>query len=457
MLRSLDPHSYFLAREDYARRNSIERGDLGIVGLEFEIVDGRPTVLGVLEGSPAARARIQPGDRLLAIDDTSAAGIDAEHLDLRLAGDKGSRVRLRFARGSLLEPDTLQVSLKREQIPLRGVTLTGMPDSITGYVRLSEFTLAAGDEVDRALHTLKGQGMRRAILDLRGDPGGRIVGAVDVAGLFLPRGVVVFKTKNRRADEDHDFTTQRDGSWRELPLVVLIDDHSASASEALVGSLQDNDRAVIVGRRSFGKALIQRPFILQTGDVVFLTVGRVFTPSGRFIQRRYGRLGVEQYYAFGGTAGDPADTATIYRTNAGRPMHGGGGIAPDVEIAPPLSLPVWWSVASDSAFDTAVADSVAQSLPATAAARIQWLDDSAGWRDRLLPPFLARTRAALHVGATPDSAQATRIARFLAYRVAEVRWGAEAGLQFGFHNDPGTRAALATFVRLAALLAPAKP
>ena len=457
VLSSLDPHSYFLARADFARRNSIERGELGIVGLSFELVDGRATVLSVLDGSPAARARIQPGDRLLAIDDTSAGGIDVEHLALKLAGEKGSRVRLRFARGSYLEPDTLEVTLKREQIPLRGVTLSGMADSVTGYVRLSEFTLTAGDEVDQALKALKGRGMRRAILDLRGDPGGRIVGAVDVAGLFLPNGAVVFRTRNRRVEEDRDFVTQRNGPWRDLPLVVLIDDRSASASEALVGSLQDNDRAVIVGRRSFGKALIQRPFILQTGDVVFLTVGRVLTPSGRFIQRRYDGIGVQQYYSFRGTSGDPADSSKVYHTNAGRPVYGGGGIAPDVELPAPALLPVWWSVASDSAFDTAIADSVAQTLPATPAARAQWADDSAGWRDRLLSPFLARTRAGLHAAAVPDSAQAARIARILAYRVAEVRWGSDAGLQFGLHNDPGTRAALATFPRLSTLLAPVRP
>ncbi len=457
VLRSLDPHSYFLARNDYARRNSMERGELAITGLYFELVDGRPTVLGVLDGSPAARSRIQPGDRLLSVDDTSAAGIDVEHLALKLAGEKGSRVRLRFARGSLLEPDTLRVTLKREQIPLRGVSTAGMADSVTGYVRLAEFTLGVGEEVDRALKTLKGRGMRRAILDLRGDPGGRIVGAVDVAGLFLARGAIVFKTRDRRSQNDHDFATQLDGAWRELPLVVLIDDRSASASEALAGSLQDNDRALIVGRRSFGKALIQRPFVLHTGDVVFLTVGRVLTPSGRFIQRRYEGLGVEQYYSFRGTSGTAEDTAQVFHTLAGRPMRGGGGIAPDLPTPAPVQMPVWWSAASDSAYDTAVSDSVAVLLPATPVARERWLTDSAAWRGALLPPFLARTRAGLHAAALPDSAQAARMARILAYRVAEVRWGVEAGLTFALRNDGDVRAALTAFPRLPVLLAPTRP
>lgn len=457
VLRSLDPHSYFLARDDFARRNSIERGELAITGLYFEMVDGRLTVLGVLDGSPAARSRVQPGDRLLAIDDTSAAGLDVERLALRLAGERGSRVRLRFARGSLLESDTLRVTLKREQIPLRGVSQTAMADSVTGYVRLSEFTLAAGDEVDQALRTLRGRGMRRVILDLRGDPGGRIIGAVDVAGLFLPRGALVFKTRNRRKENDRDYATQRDGAWRDLPLIVLIDDRSASASEALAGSLQDHDRALIVGRRSFGKALIQRPFVLRTGDVVFLTVGRVLTPSGRFIQRRYDGIEVEQYYSFRGTSGTEADTTPTFNTTAGRPVRGGGGIAPDLAPPAPVQLPVWWSVASDSAYDTAVADSFAQALPATSVARERWISDSTTWREALLPPFLARTRTGLQVAAIPDPAQTARIARLLAHRVAEVRWGVEAGVAFALRNDGDVRAAQAAFPRLPVLLAPTRP
>lgn len=457
MLRTLDPHSYFMTREDATRRTAVERGELATTGLLFEMVEGRPTVMSVLDGSPAARARVQPGDRLLAIDDTSAAGLDVEHLRLRLAGERGSRVRLRFARGTLLEPDTLAVTLKRESLPLRGVTVTAMADSITGFVRLAEFTLGAGDEVDRALRTLKGRGMRRVVLDLRGDPGGLIVGAIDVAGLFLPRGTVVFKTKTRRLRDDQEITTQRNGSWLDLPLIVLVDDRSASASEALAGSLQDNDRALIVGRRTFGKALIQKPFILETGDVVWLTVGRVLTPSGRFIQRRYEGIEVEQYYAFRGTSGSADDTTRIFPTRHGRPMRGGGGVAPDITLPGPARMPVWFSVAADSAYDTAVADSVAQTLPNTSAARERWLTDSAGWERALLPPFLARTRAGLHAAALPDSLQLARMARLLAFRVAEVRWGAEAGQAFGLRNDPDLRGALAAFPRLPALLAPTRP
>lgn len=457
VLRSLDPHSYFLARADYERGNALERGELAVTGLVLELVDGRPTILGVVEGSPAARAHLQPGDRLLSIDDTTIGGLDAQHLALRLAGEKGSRVRLVFVRGPALDPDTLPVTLKREELHEKAVPTSAMADSVTGYIRLASFTPTAGAEVEHALRDLRGHGMKQLILDLRGDPGGLILAAVDVASLFLPKDKVVFQTKGRRADADRVFQTRSDGAWRSLPMVVLIDDRSASAAEALTGSLQDHDRALILGRRSFGKALMQQPFFLQTGDVVMLTVGHVFTPGGRYIQRRYSGLEVEQYYGFRGTAGIAEDTSTVYHTDAGRPVRAGGGIAPDIPLPAPATLPVWWSAAADSSFDTAVADSVAQTLPATPMGRAAWLADTAAWRDRLLVPFVARVRSALRVEARMDEAQGRRMARLLAHRAATVRWGADAGVAFQLRNDADVQAAVGTFPRLAALLAPATP
>jgi carboxyl-terminal processing protease len=456
MLRSLDPHSYFLVRADFERRGALERGELASTGLYLEMVDGRPTVLAVAEGSSAARARIQPGDRILTIDDTTIAGIDAERLALKLAGERGSRVRLRLARGPIIEPDTFRVALRREIRRELAVAATGMVDETTGYLRLASFTLTTGDEVERALRDLRGRGMRRLVLDLRGNPGGLINAAVDVAGLFLPRGTAVFQERGRRTQSDVDHTTRRDGAWRDLPLILLLDGRSASASEALAGSLQDHDRALIVGRRSFGKALIQRPFVLQTGDVVFLTVGRVLTPRGRFIQRPYAKIERGQYYATGGTD-QSGDTLATVTSAGGRVLRAGGGIAPDLEVPGPPSPPAWWSVASDSAFDTAVSDSVAQLLPATPAARTRWAADTAAWRQTLLPPFLARTRATFGVAAIPSVDQELYMAQLLASRVAYVRWGQEGGVAFAFQNDHDLQTALRAFPDLSRLLAPARP
>ena len=246
--------------------------------------------------------------------------------------------------------------------------------------------------------------------------------------------------------------TKRDGEFRELPLIVLIDERSASAAEALASSLQDHDRALLVGRRSFGKALMQSIFFLPSGDNVWLTVGRVITPSGRVIQRRYHGIGYEQYLSFAGKSGAEADTLTTYKTDAGRLVRGGGGIAPDIVVPITASLPVWWSAAADSGFDDAVSDSVAQTLPATATAKTAWLTAEAQWRATLLPPFLTRVRTRLGVTAVTDSLLDQRLARILATRVAEVRWGPEARDEFLLRNDRTIRVALEQFPRLNDLL-----
>ena len=451
MLRALDPHSAFYSRLDYEKLNAIERGELAVTGLVLEEVDSAVTVLAVTPRSPAAKAGILPGDRLVMVNDTSVAGLSVRTLELRLAGAKGSKVRLRLERGPRLEPDTLAVNVKRDFLQIRSVSVARMVDSITGFVRLEEFGVGAGKEVHDALNRLKGQRMRQAILDLRGNPGGLVTSAVDVASEFFPRGTVVFRTMGRKRDVDTTYTTTRDGAFAALPLIVLIDEHSASAAEALAGSLQDHDRALLLGRRSFGKALMQTAFFVPpSGEILSLTIGHVVSPSGRFIQRRYRGIGAERYRSLAGRGGAGEDTLKEFRTDAGRVVRGGGGIAPDVELPKPAPLPVWWSLAADSGFDDAISDSVAPTLSGTGPARIAWLTAREEWRTKLLLPFLARVRARLKVAAQTDSALDARLAFNLAARVAEVRWGPDAREEFVFR--PQT--ALAYFGRLPELLAP---
>lgn len=451
MLAALDPHSVFYSRLDWERLNAIERGELAVTGLVLEDVDSAATILAVMPRSPAAKAGLQPGDRLVAVNDTSVAGIPVSALELRLAGDKGSKVRLRLERGSRLEPDTLSVTVKRDFLKEQSVSVARMVDSITGFVRLEEFGPEAGKEVHDALNRLKGQHMQRAILDLRSNPGGIVTSAVDVASEFFPRGTVVFRTVGRKRDVDTTYTTSRDGAFTTLPLIVLVDEHSASAAEALAGSLQDHDRALIMGRRTFGKALMQTDFLVPpSGEILHLTIGHVLSPSGRFIQRRYKGLAAEQYWSLAGKGGAAEDTTRIYRTDSGRIVRGGGGIEPDVELPHPPPLPVWYSVAADSGFDDAISDSVALTVPQTAAARAAWLAGPDQWRAKLLGPFLARVRSRLHIAARTDSALDGRLAFMLAARVAEVRWGEDAREEFVFRSQ----AALAYFARLPELLAP---
>jgi hypothetical protein len=202
---------------------------------------------------------------------------------------------------------------------------------------------------------------------------------------------------------------------------------------------------------------MQVPFFLQTGDVVVLTIGRVLTPGGRFIQRRYDGLTSEQYWELSGRTGAAADTTQVYHTDAGRPVRGGGGISPDLEIPAPASPPVWLGQAADSGWDTAVADSVAQTLPATPAGLTRWSTDTAAWRAGLLPPFLGRVRDRLGITARADPSSLDRLARRLALRTAQVRWGEDGALAFRIRNDQDLQAAMTSFPRLSALLAPTRP
>ena len=455
VLHSLDPHSRFESRVEFERQNALDRGELFTVGVALEDVEGAATVLTVMPRSPAEKGGVLPGDRVLAVNDTSVEGLGMNTLRLRLAGERGSKVRLLLARGPRLEPDTFRVTLKRNPFEVRSVSVVRMVDSTTGFLRLEDFLGNAAAEVHDGLKKLRGMRAQRVILDLRGNPGGSVIYAVEIASEFFPKNTVVFRTRGRKRDVDTTYVTKRDGDFRDLPLIVLIDEGSASASEALAGSLQDHDRALLVGRRSFGKALMQTIFFLPSGDHVWLTVGRVLTPNGRFIQRRYRGIGYEQYLSFAGRSGAEEDTSTIFKTDGGRQVRGGGGITPDVVIPVIAPLPVWWSAAADSGLDDAVADSVAHTLAATPAARAAWLTAAPQWRASLVPPFLARVRSRLGVAAVTDSLLDRRLARILASRAAEVRWGPDAREEFLVRNDGTIRAASERFPRLRELLAPA--
>ena len=454
VLRSLDPHSYYVSRLEWAKRNALERGELFTVGITVEDVEGAATVLAVVPRSPAAKGGVLPGDRIVTVNDTAVAGLEVQMLELRLAGERGSKVRLLLERGPRLEPDTFSVTLKRNPFDVHSVSVVRMVDSITGYLRLEDFMGNAADEMHDALEKLRDWHAKRIILDLRANPGGVVVSAVEIASDFLRKNSVVFRTRGRKRSTDTTYVTKRDGTFRDIPLIVLIDERSASAAEALAASLQDHDRALLVGRRSFGKALMQSFFLLPSGDNIWLTIGHVITPSGRVIQRRYHGIGYEQYLSFAGRSGAQEDTTTLYKTDAGRPVRGGGGIVPDIVVPITVPLPVWWSAAADSGFDDAVSDSVAQTLPATPAARAVWLTAEGEWRAKLLPPFLTRVRARLGVAAATDSLLDRRLARILAARSAEVRWGPDAREEFLIRNDRTIRVAVEQFPRLRELLGP---
>jgi len=456
MLRSLDPHSYYTTRQEFDLRMRWDRGELAGPGLSLDDADRSVTVLAVEPDSPAGKAGVQAGDRVLSVNDSGVAGLGARALEVRLFGEKGSTIRMTFERGSVVEPDTLAVKLKRTLLEHRVVSPPRMADRTTGYVRLAQFTPPAPKELSDVVKKLRDLGAKQLILDLRGNPGGDITAMVEIASAFLPAHAEVFHTQGRKKTGFESVVTGEAGEFARLPLIVLIDVGSASAAEMLAGSLQDHDRALVVGRRSFGKALMQSSLPLPNGDVVWLTTARVVTPSGRVIQRRYSGIGTEQYYALAGKAGAAEDTLTIYRTEHGRPVRAGGGIVPDVTRPIMAELPVWFSVAADSGFDSVVADSVAAMLPAGAPAEAAWVRDTSAWDARLVAPFLQRVHVRLGVRGEPAPALRSRIGRILGSRAAVVRWGPEAGEEFLIRNDGDIQAALPLFPRLSELLGPAE-
>lgn len=456
MLASLDPHSRFQAFSERLQFEAWMAGQLGGAGIIVESVDGAIAVQSVLTGTPAARAGVSPGDRLMALNDTALAGMRLDQVQSRLVGERGTRIKLLLERGARTEPETVSVRLRFDVVRPRAVSVARQLAPGTGYVRLEQFLPEAAREVRDAVNrTTRGGPQRRLIFDLRGNPGGAVIAAVEIAQLFLPERTLVFKSQGRRRDTQQEYRTERNGDFRELELIVLIDDRSASASEALAASLQDHDRALIAGRRSFGKALMQQAFLVPPNDdIVWLTVGYILSPSGRLIQRRYRGLSPEQYYTSAGRQGTPTDTVEVYRTDHGRVVRAGGGVAPDTVFRAPPELPAWFLVAADSSFDHAVSDSVAATLAADAASREAFMTGAAGWQVQLVQPFLARVRQRLSVRAEPDSALAARLGRILASRVAEVRWGTDALEEFRLRNDPDIAAALTLFPRLPALLRP---
>jgi len=339
MMRQLDPYSQYLDGRGYANLQSATQGQFGGIGVLVSVRDQHPTVISPIEGSPAWRAGLRAGDVIVRIDGKSTTGFTIEQASGLLRGAEGTRVTLAL-RGEGEEEDR-EVEITREIIHTRSVPYAFMADREIGYLRLANFSERSGAEVREALEGLRKQGARRLILDLRSNPGGVLDQAVDVANQFLPKGSLVVSTRGRDAAQNQSFYVSAAGAESQWPLAVLVDGGSASASEILAGALQDLDRALLIGRTTFGKGSVQRVFPMRGRDVaVKLTTSLYYTPSGRSIHRRIAPAALEAEFDEGepqdavhGATGDRDTTRREeFRTAAGRRVMGGGGITPDEEI-----------------------------------------------------------------------------------------------------------------------------
>lgn len=338
MLKELDPHSLYTNAAETKALTEPLNGNFSGIGVQFQVVQDTVYVIQTVAGGPSEKVGIIPGDRIIAANDTILAGQKLQNSQImkQLRGPKGSWVNLKVVRRS--EPDTLVFRVKRDDIPLYTVDASYMAAPSVGYVRISSFGQTTTEEFNKAVAQLQKEGMKNLIIDLQDNGGGYMQPAIEIAEQFLPAGQTIVYTEGMRQPAHY---YRSDGSTRQVAdkVVVLLNEYSASASEILAGALQDNDRAAIVGRRSFGKGLVQRPLPFPDGSMIRLTTAHYYTPSGRSIQKAYERGDIDSYkndlrdrYDHGELFSADSirvDSTQIYHTGRGRVVYGGGGILPD--------------------------------------------------------------------------------------------------------------------------------
>ena len=341
MLKTLDPHSSFFTAEEVAELRQGYQGSFGGVGIYFEVVRDTARVISPISGGPSEKVGVRAGDQIVAINDSSAIGIGSDGITDRLKGEIGTTVSMTVERNGVKRPITYTIT--RGKIPIYTVDASYMIDQETGYLRLNRFAMTTPDEVREHMQELKEKGMQRLVLDLRDNPGGVMEAAVEVTDMLLGGREMIVYTRGRDDSFNAQYHSTPGGTWETQPVMVLVNSGSASASEIVAGALQDHDRAFIVGRRTFGKGLVQRPFELTDGSVLQLTVSRYYTPAGRLIQTPYDDGDRKDYYkqkfeSLTNTAFDVSDyvesvpDSLKYETDHGRVVFGGGGILPDYFI-----------------------------------------------------------------------------------------------------------------------------
>ena len=341
MMQELDPHSVYVPAREMQELNEPLEGEFDGVGISFNMASDTIVVLNVIANGPSAKAGIVAGDRIVEINDTLVAGVKMPQNDVvkRLRGKRGSEVKLSLQRQGI--SDLVDVMVVRDAIPINSIEASFMLTPEIGFIRLSQFARTSHMELLRALVELRAQGMKRLIFDLRDNSGGFLDQAILIANEFLPAGKLIVYTEDRNREQVKEFSDGT-GSATDLALVVLIDEGSASSSEILAGAVQDNDRGTIVGRRSFGKGLVQSQIPYPDGSALRLTVARYFTPTGRSIQKPYTNgndydydMDIVRRYNnnefFSADSIHFADSLK-FTTPKGKVVYGGGGIMPDVFI-----------------------------------------------------------------------------------------------------------------------------
>jgi carboxyl-terminal processing protease len=333
MLRTLDPHTSFLDPKEYGEMQDRQKGSFYGLGILVTKRNDQVTVITPLEGTPAARLGVRAGDVISEVEGVATDDLSLDEVVKRLKGPKGTTVHIKIIRYGIKEP--IPLTITRAAIPTNSISNVLMVRPGVGYIRIKDFTGTTVRELDEAVAKLHDQGMQKLVLDLRMNPGGLLDAAVGVADHFLDKGEMIVYTKGRTSDSQQDYNAPGKHDKIDVPLVVLVNRGSASASEIVAGAIQDHDRGLVVGETSWGKGLVQSVYSLQYGAGLALTTSKYYTPSGRNIQRDYSSF--YDYYV----ADDDANAPEVplserkqFKTDTGRTVYGGGGITPDVIVKP---------------------------------------------------------------------------------------------------------------------------
>ena len=336
MLGTLDPHSSFFTPREYAQMRERQEGHYYGLGITIVAIDGDITAFRVFEGSPAHKKGVRRGDVIARISGQDAKGMSTTDAQNKLRGPKGTTVHIEIKRRGYADPIPLDVT--RDEVFMPTVPAVFMIDATTGYVRLQDFGENTDHDLRAALRDLSSKGMRRLLLDIRGNPGGPLDQAIKVSNEFLPRGKMIVSTHGRVANSDQEYRATEESGFTDIPIVMIANRDSASASEIVTGALQDHDRAYIVGETTFGKALVQSVYRISGNAGLALTTAHYYTPSGRLIQRPWD-ASFDEYLSYSlrdQDANKPHNPSDMKHTDAGRPVYSGGGIEPDKRVAGPI-------------------------------------------------------------------------------------------------------------------------
>ncbi len=338
MLQSLDPHTVYFSPSQGQSNDENFEGKYQGIGIQYDVIDDYINVISVIPGSPSEKVGLLSGDIIVKIDGESAFGLASSDVPKKLKGPKNSVVKVGIKRAGF--DSLLDFEIVRDEIPIYTLNTSFMANDSTGYVWLNRFASTTADELENALIKLEKKGMRQLVLDLRNNGGGYLWQAVKIVGKFISghKRVVFTKGRELKINEEHYTDDYGQSIDRDFPLVVLINHSSASASEIVAGAIQDYDRGLIVGTRSFGKGLVQNEFILNDGSRLRLTVSKYYTPSGRLIQKPYENKSLVEYYSYNDATADSValedslNHIQVYHTSSGREVFAGGGIKPDLVV-----------------------------------------------------------------------------------------------------------------------------